>query len=191
MFIRPPSIVGNTTPDSNGSVHHDGVPQGYGSSAVLIADGAIAGAAMTAAAMVAYAFDQIDQVVANVNCSPPKFSRPSRQFTCRSPFVNRSGSGSFTFAVQKGCCMGPQSCVAAGAVLILGGAALPFATSVPIWVGLIVGLIGLVLAVRAVIADSSQSTSAWVPGAHGSGHRPVDQADDGQPVLAAEHAGRN
>jgi hypothetical protein len=56
--------------------------------------------------------------------------------------------------------MNPQMYVAAGAVLILGGTALPFATSVPIWVGLTLGLIGLVLAVRAVIADSSHGTSA-------------------------------
>ena len=43
MFIGPPSIVGNTTPDSKASVHDDGVPQGYRSSAVLITDEAIAG----------------------------------------------------------------------------------------------------------------------------------------------------
>ena len=81
--------------------------------------------------------------------------------------------------------MSPQAYVGIAAVLILGGAALPLAMGVPIVVGLIIGLFGLVLAVHAVMADSSGNTSAGVPST--SGHTPPEQVDDGQQVVAAEH----
>jgi len=47
--------------------------------------------------------------------------------------------------------MSPQAYVVIGAALLLGGVALPLVTGVPIFVGLIVAGIGLVIAVRAVI----------------------------------------